>query len=64
MSKNARYNKDYDDFLTKLLEFNHASEKKCIEHVRSYFKDNIKSVKTDIDTNDIKLCYTHLLCFL
>lgn len=57
--KNARYNKDYDDFLSKLLEFNHASEKKCIEHVRSYFKDNIKSIKTDIDTNDIKLCYTH-----
>lgn len=57
--KNARYNKVYDEFLSKLLEFNHGSEKKCIEHVREYFKDNIKSVKKDIDTNNIKLCWTH-----
>ena len=55
--KNARYNKVYDEFLSKLLEFNHGSEKKCQEHIKSFFK--IKDIKTDIDTNNIKLCWTH-----
>jgi len=55
--KNARYSKVYDQFLSTLLTFNHGSEKKCQEYIKSFFK--IKDIKTDIDTNNIKLCWTH-----
>ena len=55
----CRYSKDYDNFLNTLLTFNHGSDDICKNHIKTYFKDNIKSYENDIDTNEIKLTYTH-----
>lgn len=54
-TEHARYNKEYDTFLNKLLKFN-VIDDKCIQHIKSYF--TINSYKTK-DTNDIKLTYTN-----
>jgi hypothetical protein len=54
----CRYDKTYNDFLDILLTFSHGSDQKCKDHIKSFFKDNIKSYDY-IDNNDIKLTYTH-----
>lgn len=54
----ARYDKDYDNFLTKLLEFKNGSE--CVDHIKTYFKDQVKNINDkDKDNNNIKIVYTH-----
>lgn len=57
----ARYSKDYDDFLNKLLTFkNGGRDKKCIEYIKKYFKNQVKSVKDCYDDkNEIKICWTN-----
>ena len=54
----ARYDKDYDNFLTKLLVFKNGSE--CVNHIKTYFKDQVKNINDkDKDNNNIKIVYTH-----
>ena len=59
--KNARYSKDYDNFLTMLLTFKDGGrDPQCINYVKSYFKTNVKSItNAKSDMNTIKLSYTN-----
>jgi hypothetical protein len=57
--KHARYNKEYNDFLDKLLTFKGGRDPACINHIKKYFKDAVKPMKGSKDDNVIKLSYTH-----
>ena len=52
----ARYNKDYDTFLNKLITLKKSEERTT--HIKSYFKNQIKKVG-DEDNNKIKIAYTN-----
>lgn len=58
-SKNARYCKAYDTFLSKILTYqNGGSDPECMKLIRSQFKKQIHKIG-DEDNNKIKLSYTH-----
>jgi hypothetical protein len=59
--KKARYSKDYDEFLNKLLTFsNGGRDEECIEYIRYYFGDQVKQLKDkNKDKNKIKLSWTN-----
>jgi hypothetical protein len=52
----ARYSKDYDTFLNKLLSFTNSVER--LKYVKLYFKNQIKKIGQK-DDNKIKICYTN-----
>jgi hypothetical protein len=52
----ARYNKNYDEFLNKLITLKKSEER--INHIKSYFKNQIKKIG-DEDNNKIKIAYTN-----
>jgi len=53
---NARYSKEYDTFLKKLLSFTDHNER--LEHVKLFFKKQTKKVN-EKDDNKYKICYTN-----
>ena len=54
----ARYGKDYDTFLNKLLSFGIHQHEERTEHVKSYFKNQTKKIG-DKDNNNRKICFTN-----
>ena len=54
----ARYTKEYDEFLNKLITFKKNEER--TNHIKSYFKNQIKKIG-DEDNNKIKISYTNKL---
>ena len=60
-TKNARYNKAYDKFLSKLLTYQNGSDPECMKLIRSQFKKQIHKISDkNKDNNKIKLSYTHI----
>jgi len=56
----ARYTKEYDEFLNKILSYEKGGyDKDCINYVKSFFGKQIKNKKNSIDNNKIKLTYTN-----
>jgi len=54
----ARYGKDYDTFLNKLLSFDTHQHQERTDHVKSYFKNQTKKIG-DKDDNNRKICFTN-----
>ena len=55
----SRYSFEYDKFLDELLNFdNGGKDKKCIEHIKAFFGENVKT-NIKCDKNKIKLTWTH-----
>jgi len=52
----ARYTKEYDEFLNKLITLNNTEERN--KFIKSYFKNQIKKIG-DEDNNKIKISYTN-----
>ena len=55
----ARYDKTYDEFLTKILSFkNGGKDPSCVSTIKKFFKNQIKGLN-EKDNNEIKITYTN-----
>jgi len=57
----ARYSKEYDNFLTGILEYKTGKDEECIKYIKNYFKGQVKN-KNDISNDKIILSYTNDKC--